>query len=87
MKEVKTQKRYKCDFCKKRSTKSVMTLHEKRCFRNPNRFCDFCENNGHTTEEENGCRYEVPCPYCSRRNPEIEEAIKKYETLHTPSQQ
>ena len=50
MKEVRTQQRYKCDFCKYRSTKSVMEKHEKRCYRNPDRFCDYCENRGYTTE-------------------------------------
>lgn len=70
MKEVKTQKRYKCDFCKKRSTKAVMDLHEKRCYRNPNRFCDFCENKGYTEEyyEDVGTTQKVDCPYCSKFN-------------------
>ena len=64
MKEVKTQQRYKCDFCKKRSTKSVMELHENRCFRNPNRFCDFCGNKGYTVEIENQTDFKQDCPYC-----------------------
>lgn len=83
MKEVKTQKRYKCDFCKKRSVKRVIELHEKRCFRNPNRFCDFCENKGYTMEEivEDYSPQKVNCPYCSSFNAkqlkEIEEREQK----------
>ena len=70
--EVKTMKRYKCDFCKKRSTRSVMILHEKRCYRNPNRFCDNCDNSGFTFVEPeylDGFRTEKikePCYYCSK---------------------
>jgi len=71
MKKVKTQQRYKCDFCKKRSIKHIIELHEKRCFRNPKRFCDYCENKGFTKEfdEENGVgSYNLDCPYCSSFN-------------------
>lgn len=78
--------RFKCGFCKRRSTKSVMEKHEKRCFRNPNRFCDYCQNKGFTHEHivgdginEEAFYQDVPCPFCSKRDPEIEEAIKKYE--------
>jgi hypothetical protein len=68
MKEVKSQKRYKCDFCKRRSTKSAMELHEKRCFRNPNRFCELCQNKGYIEDDINGDGSLVDkrdCPYCS----------------------
>jgi hypothetical protein len=73
MKKVKTIQRYQCDFCKKRSIKSVIEKHEKRCFRNPNRFCDYCNNKGYTTEchgdliEDGDCGLSerVPCPYCA----------------------
>jgi len=35
--------RYKCDFCKKTSgAKHVMTRHEKKCTKNPNRICGMC---------------------------------------------
>ena len=44
MKPIKTQQRYRCDFCKKTGVKSTMAIHEKRCFRNPNRYCDYCDN-------------------------------------------
>lgn len=66
MKEVKTLQKYKCDFCKMRSTKARMEIHEKRCFRNPNRFCDFCSNTGEIIEhEDNIGKLSHPCPYCS----------------------
>ena len=81
MKEVKTQKRYKCDFCQRRSTKSVMELHEKRCFRNPSRFCDFCENQGYTEETilEGYATQKVDCPYCGKFNPQQLKEIKERE--------
>ncbi len=67
MKAVKTIQRYKCDFCKKRSVRSVIALHEKRCFRNPNRFCDSCENKGYTevTVLEGYPVQKEDCRYCS----------------------
>ncbi len=82
MKEVKTQKRYKCDFCQKRSVKRVIELHEKRCFRNPNRYCDYCENQGYTMETilEEYAPVKQDCPYCStfdkKQLEEIEEREK-----------
>ena len=84
MKEVKTMKRYKCDFCKRRSIKRVMELHERRCFRNPNRFCDYCENVGYTIETENDTSFRQSCPYCSRRDLEKEKAIAEYEAKNKP---
>jgi len=77
MKPVKTMQRYKCDFCSKRSVKSVIAIHEKRCFRNPNRYCDFCDNKRYTMESG----FKIPCPYCVMFDPkrlkEIEEREKK----------
>lgn len=67
MKKVRTMQRYQCDFCKKRSVKHIMEIHEKRCFRNPNRFCDYCDNEGTTTEfdENTDTNYLLDCPYCA----------------------
>lgn len=82
MKEVKVMPRFKCDFCKHRSTKASMLKHEGRCFRNPNRYCDYCQNKGETEEGVEHYTYKVPCPYCSKRDPKITEAINKhYETV------
>ena len=91
MKEVKTQKRYKCDFCSKRSVKRAMEIHEKRCFRNPNRFCDFCENAGYTmiTVLEGYPDKKQDCPYCSKFDKkmlkEIEEREKKDKEISYPN--
>ena len=79
MKEVKVMKRYKCDFCKRRSTKSIMELHERRCFRNPNRFCDYCDNKGYTLESENNIEFKQDCPYCSQRDLQKEKEIEERE--------
>lgn len=83
MQKVKTQQRYKCDFCKKRSVKSVMALHERRCYRNPNRFCDYCENKGFIIEtnfEGFSSEVKIDCVYCSKFNPEQLEEIKTRES-------
>lgn len=80
MKAVKTRARFQCDFCKRRSTKSVMELHEKRCYRNPNRFCDYCENKGHITEEYgDGMSNDIPCNYCAKFDAKMKEEIEARE--------
>ena len=50
-----------------------MELHEKRCFRNPDRYCDYCHNDGTVIEDDGGSYgYRVPCPYCAK----FDETIK-----------
>jgi len=82
MKAVKTMQKYKCDFCKKRGVKHAMEIHEKRCYRNPNRFCDACQNTGvlprdgywNADEEE----YSNDCPYCKKFNEQtLKEIIER----------
>ena len=90
MKEVKTQKRYKCDFCNKRSVKRVIEIHEKRCFRNPNRFCDYCDNVGYFEEHIAGVgTHKEDCPYCKmfdkKMLKEIEEREKKDKEISYPN--
>ena len=83
MKAVKTLQRYKCDFCKKKSVRHVIELHEKRCFRNLNRYCDYCDNKGYTEETiaEGFSAIKQGCPYCEAFDgkilKEIEEREKK----------
>lgn len=87
MKPVKTQPRYKCDFCKYRSTKHVMEKHELRCYRNPDRFCDYCENVGYTIEchgdliEKGDCGLSerIDCPYCSKFDKKMLKEIEERE--------
>lgn len=81
MKPVKTQQRYKCDFCKKRSIKSAMERHEKICFRNPDRYCEACDNKGETDEGIEHYTYMVPCFYCSKFDPEQLKSIEAREKL------
>lgn len=86
MKPVKTLPKFKCDFCKRRSTKSAMERHEKVCFRNPNRYCEYCDNRGETDEVFGDVMYDgdgglhgpVPCPWCSREDKAKTTAIDKY---------
>ena len=85
MKAVKTIQRYQCDFCKYRSVKHICERHEKRCFRNPNRFCDRCQNTGKYMQEidtpyETVSEVEMNCPYCSKFNPETLKEIEKWES-------
>lgn len=84
---VKTLQRYKCDFCKKRSTKSVIEKHEKRCFRNPNRFCDYCNNKGKIHVVENGYGYHENCPYCSKFDPKVLKEIQEYEKKYVTTKE
>lgn len=80
MKKVRTLQRYKCDFCKYRSVKHIVAIHEKRCFRNPNRYCDFCENKGYIEEYHEGIGTQKHnCPYCGSFDKKKLEAIEKYE--------
>ena len=72
MKPVRTLPRFKCDFCSRRSTAQSMAKHEPRCFRNPNRFCDYCENTGFTDMDMSFDIYDyhekMPCHYCAKFN-------------------
>ena len=80
MKVVRTLQKYKCDFCNYRSIKHVVATHEKRCFRNPDRYCDYCENKGYIMEhyEEHGSQ-KLDCPYCASFNKDKLKAIEEYE--------
>lgn len=71
--------KYKCDFCQKRSVKRIIEVHEKRCFRNPNRFCDNCNNTGEVEVMENGMTYKEKCVYCARFDAQMLEEIKERE--------
>ena len=80
MKQIKSVPRYRCDFCKRVSTKSAMTLHEQRCFRNPKRFCDYCNNTKEITAEIlEGNEIKQDCPYCAKRDKALEASIAKRE--------
>lgn len=76
MKPVKTMPRFQCDFCKRRSTKARMAIHEKRCFRNPNRICDNCDNTGTVYYEYDQT---MPCEYCSKFDPQQLKEIQERE--------
>lgn len=61
-----------------------MEVHERRCFRNPNRYCDKCENTGKVKEWQDGphgdmVEVEVPCEYCAKFDPKIKKGIEAYE--------
>ncbi|HXE63169.1 MAG TPA: hypothetical protein VN519_06485 [Bryobacteraceae bacterium] len=96
MREVKTKPRFRCDFCKRTGTKWTITLHEQRCFKNPNRFCDACGNTGKImgrdscqkpVEHEFGLNCDCPmtliedCPYCER----YRDYLRRQEDLGTDS--
>lgn len=65
MKLIRSKPRYRCDFCRRASTKEAMTRHEIICWKNPKRYCENCDNKGKTGNYDEGFE---PCHYCSQRN-------------------
>lgn len=56
-----------------------MIKHEKRCYKNPDRYCEACDNTGYWREDyEEGMHQDVPCHYC-RTADEVKEIMKKEE--------
>lgn len=84
MKEVKTQKRYKCDFCKKRGIKRKIEWHEINCYQNPNRICSQCNNTGkyevHYGDDNDTTGME-DCQFCKAFDKEKFDEIKKFKGL------
>jgi len=75
MKEIKTHKRYRCDFCKKTGIKRKMEWHEKMCFRNPNRFCSECNNTGLVDVYGDHWLGQTECTYCAKMDKELLKEI------------
>lgn len=70
MRPVKSKPRFRCDFCKHVSTKDAMIRHERRCWKNPNRYCETCENTGKMFIDEGmGHSGYVDCWACSQFDP------------------
>lgn len=88
MKAVRTLQKYKCDFCTKRMVKQAMERHEPRCYRNPKRYCDYCENQGYTMETilEGYGDVKQACPFCSRFDEKKKKAIEEYEAKQRPEE-
>ena len=78
MRPVKTRLRWRCDFCRYSSSSVTgMEVHERRCWKNPNRICDLCGNTGimeHDGMGDGSGIYEEPCFYCKQFNPSPNEA-------------
>lgn len=80
MRPVKTKPRFKCDFCRFTATEPTVKKHEPRCWGNPDRYCDYCNNKGHITvvhgdlveEGDCGLSQDIPCPYCSQFRSDLE---------------
>lgn len=61
-----------------------MEKHERRCFRNPNRFCDECKNTGEVVvaiDNPYGGLTDIkePCYFCSKRDLQMEKEIAERE--------
>lgn len=80
MKQIKTMPRFRCDFCRHTGIKRKMLVHEKVCWRNPNRHCDLCNDTGFVytvlVEGSNDPQFlspeygtTDPCVYCSKFDP------------------
>ena len=71
MRLVKQRPKYRCDFCRHTSTKEAMEVHERRCWKNPNRYCDACENTGRVVIDEGmGLTGYVDCWACTQFDPD-----------------
>ena len=66
MRLVKTRPRFKCDFCNFKATEPTVEKHERICWKNPDRYCNFCKNTGYTDEGDGVWQELVPCYYCSQ---------------------
>lgn len=72
MKLIKSKPRYKCDYCNYSAGMLAVTNHEGICWKNPNRYCDYCKNEGKTYAGYGlGLGEYLPCPYCSLKNKEV----------------
>ena len=70
--------------------KATIERHEKICYRNPNRFCELCENTGKVSNYiDEHIIQEIPCPFCSNFDPkklkEIEERERKEKEVIEPT--
>lgn len=74
MKLIKTRPRFRCDFCSHIAGLKYMTHHEKICWKNPDRFCDNCNNTGEQWVVGDGINepaYFEPCFYCRQKDESI----------------
>ena len=56
---------YGCDFCKRTNVwKATMERHEKMCYYNPNRECEFCDGSGTIQLWTGGSSSDEPCHAC-----------------------
>jgi hypothetical protein len=68
MEPVRTVPRYRCDFCRHTSTRTAMEKHERRCFKNPNRWCSTCRNTGEVPSyPPDNFGAGEPCHFCTKR--------------------
>jgi hypothetical protein len=71
MRPVKSKPKFRCDFCNHTSTKVAMERHERICWKNPNRYCDLCNNTGEMDVDDGmGYRYSEPCYWCKQFDPD-----------------
>ncbi len=75
MRQVRTVPRFGCDFCKKVSVSHIIAKHELRCFKNPNRLCDACQNTGTIPYNEVMRTPERDCEYCERYQQFLKETL------------
>lgn len=63
---VKTQPKFKCEFCNKKAIHWRMLQHEVICWYNPNRRCRTCFGEGTVFYYNGFTEIEQDCPDCAR---------------------
>lgn len=70
MKPARHVPRFRCDFCTKVMERHAMERHERRCYKNPARVCDACQNTGRVEQDmdvyDGQDRVTLDCPYCAK---------------------
>lgn len=81
MRLIKTKPRFRCDYCRHTAMQKAMEVHEKVCWRNPNRHCELCNDKGWTDEGDGFIVNKVPCYYCKQYDatkvPPVEQATER----------
>lgn len=80
---IKTRPRFKCVHCQSyRATLPAVEKHERICWKNPDRFCPLCQNEGFYEIDPYGdapfsMEQTVECHYCAKEDKELTASVKR----------